>query len=545
MLTRTQNTRRRREVSDLHVPPTHSQWRLTLSLDEEDHGVEIYDFPQPPQHRRDPSSSDDSVCSSADSHASLSSPATTPAASPTAPNHPSGIVRCKTIKPLTINKRALSPATPVEDDDFYASHASGFVTLSPPLPPSFPRPTSPNKSKSRSPPPMCPLPPVPTSPSRPTHSRTPSASSSLSGHVPNFSRPTSLSAVVRPPPRSSLPADASAHESVWSGDFTTYYASYAPLIAPMSSNSAPASPIRRTHTPPPPIDTLLNIPSEEEGSDEALSLSPMVATRNPDLPESDTEKDVSDVSESKKGTEKELPSLPPYTGWHSRPQITVQTSELREMLRNASPSPIPPTPNSGHTLTPTPALRSRWSASTLSAASVHVHQREETSPFKLARRYFTVGVGARSPPKEKEKEKEKKGKNIGIGKGKGKLTVDDVRVLFSPPASAPTPRRAVPIPIPVPFASPSSLRASGYRFLSQRSTSDSGCTSSVSTSLPPRLRNRNRSDVGHGHSGSVSSLEFEDEFEDDEDDLELELGRGRGRGRRRKPIPAFLGMHAK
>ncbi|KAJ7680178.1 hypothetical protein B0H14DRAFT_3535924 [Mycena olivaceomarginata] len=95
---------------------------------------------------------------------------TTPTPSPTAESYDvaaelkgQAVIRCKTIKPLAIVKRAVSPVPsppqPVaststlpaadeceeedddawqDDDEYYAAHAGSFITLAPPLPPSFP-----------------------------------------------------------------------------------------------------------------------------------------------------------------------------------------------------------------------------------------------------------------------------------------------------------------------------------------------------------------------------------------------------------------------
>ncbi|KAJ7048126.1 hypothetical protein C8F01DRAFT_1268514 [Mycena amicta] len=456
MTTITQNTiksRRRQRVSDLRVPSVHPELRLTLALDED--GVEIFDFPRPPSSisHRDRESSDDS--SSSDGHSAVSSPSTTPAASPTVPSPPNRIVRCKTIKPLTINKRALSPQTldeSAEDEDFYASYARSFVTLCAPLLPSFPRSTSPSMSirKSPGPPPAGPLPPIPS------HSRT-TSSSSQHGPLPNYSRP--MSAATRSTP----------------------------------------------HTPPPSIDTLLEIPSEEE----ALSLSPIVTTRNPDL---DSDLEPLDLdSEEDSCAEKPLP-LPPYTGWHPRPQ--VRASELRNLLRNPSPLPFTETcstPTSSTTVTP--ALRSRWSASTLSSVRDLPTATTETSPFSaraFARRYFSAPRVARSPGKDDKEAKDSR-TTKSKSKGKGKLTVDDVRVLLSPPVPS--------------------------------SQSDSGCPSS---SLPRMSTDSTlfaHSEMGHSHSRASSYSTVDTDSADDDDDW-LDMGTSLRR-RRRKPIPAFLGMHAR
>ncbi|KAF7320837.1 hypothetical protein HMN09_00170200 [Mycena chlorophos] len=514
-------SRRRQGLSQLQVPPLHSEWRLTMSMDDE--GVEIFDFPRPPSHRPQQHSSSDESCSSDDHASPVSSPPTTPATSPITPTHPRPLARCKTIKPLTITKRAVSPRPQLEtvedaeaeDDVFYASDARNYMTLSPPLPASFPRTIQ--RSPSPKPEPTCPLPPVPSSSSRPTHSRTPSNSSSQFGSPPNYSRPISFSAAgSRPPLRSD--AHPYARES---GDFHCYSV-YAPLIEST-----------------PPIDSLEEIPSED---DEALSLSPIITTRNPDLEvdsDLDLELDQSQEEEKEEG-EKPLP-LPPYTGWHPRPQ--VRASELRGLGFVLPRTPTPsPTPSPA-----TPPLRSRWSTSTLSSVRDLPSTSSETSPFNaraFAKRYFSAPRVVRaSPGKEKEPKDMPAATNKSPkGKGKGKLTVSDVRVLLSPPPST-----AASAPLPI------TSSTSSYFNYSSQSQSDSGCfssslprssTESRETFIMPAAR----SEIGHSHSrtsSGESGMSFDADDDADEDDEDI-VGLGlRSRRRRRKPIPAFLGMHAR
>ncbi|KAJ7791043.1 hypothetical protein B0H14DRAFT_201607 [Mycena olivaceomarginata] len=131
------------------------------------------DYECPPLPRCDSPSSDSSE--SEGTRSGSASPVssglpTTPTPSPTAESYDvaaelkgQAVIRCKTIKPLVIVKRAVSPVPPPpqpvtststlpaadeceeEDDDawqdndeYYAAHAGSFITLAPPLPPSLP-----------------------------------------------------------------------------------------------------------------------------------------------------------------------------------------------------------------------------------------------------------------------------------------------------------------------------------------------------------------------------------------------------------------------
>ncbi|KAJ7474414.1 hypothetical protein B0H11DRAFT_2035300, partial [Mycena galericulata] len=333
--------KRRQGVSDLRIPRASAlftavqgdaDWRLTLDAHE------TLDFPKPPSAHLEGESSG-SECSSSsssgsesptsptssesDSGASSGGLPTTPTPSPTTESYDARtateaqcIIRCKSIKPLRVAKRAVSPVPPVpssssaagpssvvdveelaemdpaaweDDEDFYASHAAGFITLTAPLPPSFPastpapisvraanresaiipsaaptpapthlRPSAqldptyvPSRGSvrlsraisipSRAPPP----PPIVTS----LHGRSASAASiaTLRLEVPNYSRPISVRVPPsRPPPRTPVPCDAT-----WSGDFDGFaadYAAYAPLLSPSPVPSQFSSPSSTTST---------------------------------------------------------------------------------------------------------------------------------------------------------------------------------------------------------------------------------------------------------------------------------------------------------
>ncbi|KAF7314368.1 Vacuolar DHA amino acid exporter [Mycena kentingensis (nom. inval.)] len=273
--------RRRHGVSDLKVPSSGfftaeavTGWRLALALSEGDDEVEVpdvFEFPAPPRDDRASSSS------SSDSESAKSTPATTPTASPVKDAH-TELARCKTIKPLTINKRsrsvspaplASSPPSPSpmllpqlqiqasdleddadifaeEDEALYALYAQGYFTLASPLPDAL-GPSRADSSATRRANresavlsrPMSTLLSPPATP--PTHSR---SSSTPDLDIPNYSRPTSLA--MRRLKLQSLSADPRASiGSVWrDSDFTAY----APLIS--ASSSSPSSPTASTFVSP-------------------------------------------------------------------------------------------------------------------------------------------------------------------------------------------------------------------------------------------------------------------------------------------------------
>ncbi|KAF8208635.1 hypothetical protein K438DRAFT_1961228 [Mycena galopus ATCC 62051] len=162
--------------------------------------------------------------------------------SPTAEKQRKRLRRCKHINPLAFAKRA-SPARQdtddiwQDDDEFYASHASDFITLSPPLPASFPSTStsSPSPSTSTSttavprrqsmlitstvPPPSHRVsvrlsraftiparapPPPPIDTSSRSHSRSRSSANVSISVSPSASSPASS---PRPPPRTPVPTD--------------------------------------------------------------------------------------------------------------------------------------------------------------------------------------------------------------------------------------------------------------------------------------------------------------------------------------------------
>ncbi|KAJ7836482.1 hypothetical protein B0H14DRAFT_3870782 [Mycena olivaceomarginata] len=300
--------KRRHGVSDLAIPrtsPLFTAVQRTPCLDSD------YECPRPcpPLPRCDSLTSDSSESEGSRSRsASLVSSGlpTTPTPSPTAESYNvaaelkgQAFIRCKTIKPLAIVKRAVSPVPPPpqpvastsmlpaadaceeedddawqDDDEFYAAHAGSFITLAPPLPPSFPAspsceslPTSdalpssralrresaiiPTASVRRSPAVRAsipiptrapPPPPIVTShshshsyslaagPSPNTASASASCYLSPASTSASASRPSRVSR-TRAPPKTPLPTDALS--TPWSGDWTAY----APFGTPSPSSS--------------------------------------------------------------------------------------------------------------------------------------------------------------------------------------------------------------------------------------------------------------------------------------------------------------------
>ncbi|KAJ7683410.1 hypothetical protein B0H17DRAFT_1074117 [Mycena rosella] len=408
--------KRRLGVSDLRIPRTSqfflssdpADWRLTLPG-----SPDTFDFPRPPPFDDDSTASGSGSSSSSTSGSDSSAP-TTPAASPTSATH-SCVARCKTIKPLTIVKRAVSPLpssqVALEDDDeFYAAHARAFITLSPRLPPSFP--TSPVTSRARRESLVLPAAPpasvrlsrtssirARTPPPPPPRIITSCAGSPASGHA----EPATPRQPARPPPRTPLPTDA------LSGD----YGAYAPLLSALSlSGPAPAplpsrSPSPRSSTPVPQDvrasgkdwardEWFLTSPCDEEAP-----LSPLIAPAP-------------------------CPSAPPspiseYDDAPSPIEYALPDSDTESAHACTPPTP-PPKEQSGP--------RSRWSFS-----SEHVHS-PAPSGFAL-RRYFRSPSPSPSPSPPKSKSSGASGSREGAaGKDRAgatkrarRLTPADVLVI--------------------------------------------------------------------------------------------------------------------
>ncbi|KAJ7635406.1 hypothetical protein FB45DRAFT_1057241 [Roridomyces roridus] len=460
--------KRRQGVSNLRIPSDEDEWRLTLDL-----------FPRPP--------CDEAESSGSSSGSSSDSELTTPTPSPVAESyevaHATGaqcIIRCKSIKPLRVAKRAVSPVPPPppppppapatdvwqDDDDFYAAHAAGFITLAAPLPSSFPTTSSTSSATTRATnrescilppasdiivrpssqldPTYAPLPRLGRSSSIPSRAPPPPPiitchrhSRSASGYeIPNFSRPTSVRPPPsRPPPRTPVPCDASDDFDFALED----YAAYAPLFEAQSSTSSS----RNSHFPA----EAQGVPSDVEQDDweeddvayvydNELPISPLVAASP-----------VSPIAPSSPGPDSPLPSpsparkakwaavlgveqpraaspapsvspvVPPYQGWHPRPRASV----LRAALAREPILPAPAAAPSTSSPQTSPVLRSRWSSSTLS--SVHsAHGRSPRSPispspksnFSFARRYFpSHSQSPKSPASKSPRAPKPKPKPIG------------------------------------------------------------------------------------------------------------------------------------
>ncbi|KAJ7608193.1 hypothetical protein FB45DRAFT_1067574 [Roridomyces roridus] len=578
--------KRRQGVSNLRIPSDVDEWRLTLDL-----------FPRPP--------CDEAESSGSSSGSSSDSELTTPTSSPIAESyevaHATGaqcIIRCKSIKPLRVAKRAVSPVPPPppapatdawqDDDDFYAAHAAGFITLAAPLPSSFPTTSSSTSSATtrttnRE---SCILPPSshiivrPSSQLDPTYappprlgrstsipSRAPPPppiitchrhSRSASGYeISNFSRPTSVRLPPsRPPPRTPVPCDASDDFDLVLED----YAAYAPLFEPSTASS------RNSHFP---AETLVEQDDWEEydvayGYDDELPISPLIAASP-----------VSPIASSSPVPDSPLPSpspprkakwaallgvdeprapspapaaspvVPPYQGWHPRPRASV----LRAALARDPILPAPPVASASSPQI-SPVLRSRWSSSTLS--SVHsAHGRSPRSPispspksnFSFARRYFpSHSQPPKSPASKSPRAPKPKPKPIGTsqalyhrhprrftGTGTEKtkpLTVADVVVVGRP---AETSVLAGACMSPDVFTSPSAQYAS---YAPPPSPSPSPALT-MAMQRSPRRRERPLSSAS-STSASTSSSGWSPASASD---VTSECSPGSGEGLRRKPIP--------
>ncbi|KAJ7756729.1 hypothetical protein B0H14DRAFT_3896249 [Mycena olivaceomarginata] len=442
------------------------------------------------------------------------------------------VIRCKSIKPLAIIKRAVSPVPPPPqpvassstlqqqmNDEYYAAHAGSFITLAPPLPPSFPASpscellpmsaalpssralrresaiippsvsmASTKRASVRRTPAVWASIPIPTRAPPPppivtwhSHSHSYSlavgpspntASASASYYLSPASAPASRPSPAlsrsrtRAPPKMPLPTDALS--TPWSGDWTAH----APYGTPSPSSS-----------------------QQSYGSSERLAalLSPSPATSSPQRQRrfpAETQGVPFDVSseweeeeDARNGAPRPCPSRSNpafastraasapiagpgrYTGWHPRPRA----SQLRLALA-VEPfpflHPIPPVP-------PRPPL--------LPTA--------QPKPKPMA------SANVLSMPKRK-------------GKGGKRLTVEGVFVI------SPAPAPPAPAPTPAPTCGANAPR--------QRWSYSSHASSSRSRASPSGSGSESESDSGHSDSdcGSAASA-----------------GSAGSEGMRRKPIP--------
>ncbi|KAJ7258378.1 hypothetical protein B0H12DRAFT_1109755 [Mycena haematopus] len=433
-----------------------SEWRLQLpeSLLEDKDQNETMDFPRPPIPIFESPYSDESESSSgSESGEGSRSGPESPMSScmPTTPTEEDSlaaelqgqcVIRCKSIKPLTVTKRSVSPSPSVafqtdsndhqdsdmwqDDDEYYAVHASSFITLAPPLPLSFPSSAATTNAVPRRQstliPPSTACPSVQLDPAYVPHRASVRLSRAItiptrapppppiitSGAVSSTRIAISVSPSVppsRPPPRTPVPIDARL-----SDDYTTdSVPTYAPFVAsrtPSPSSSRSGSTLCLAALLSPPSHSFSaeaqGVPSDVEDEDEdgtweecadeydEVPLSPLNIASAPSL----EFEDVSAVEEAEENWTV-LPS--PYTGWHPRPRASQLRLAVEPLLaRSRSPSPLyspshplyctapvaearqPPSPSSCADTPPlepqtpalptpqsqTPALRSRWSAST-------------------------------------------------------------------------------------------------------------------------------------------------------------------------------------
>ncbi|KAJ7908671.1 hypothetical protein B0H13DRAFT_2016199 [Mycena leptocephala] len=439
--------KRRLGVSDLSIPHTSplftavqglddADWRLRLPaalLEDTTEEDATFDFPRPPlpifespnSYESESSGSESGEGSRSGSESPMSSGMpTTPTPSPTTETYVATelqaqcVIRCKSIKPLTITKRSVSPIPPVpssstapsssednevwqDDDEYYAAHASGFITLAPPLPPSFPcssaLPATPATSTARAARRESAIIPASTAaPLRPSQQLDPAYTShrasvrlSRAISIPTRAPPpppiiTSGShsrsgssiakqhltpeAHSRPPPRTPIPMDALS--TPWSGDYTAYAPLFTPSVTSSSSSSAASgsssSSERLAALLSPPVHRFpaetQGVPydvAEEDGDDDweectyeydEVPLSPLVASAP--SPDSGNLSPFADDLETEERAEGEkwmfppspLPAPAPYTGWHPRPrasQLKLAVEPLLTAARSPSPSHSP------------------------------------------------------------------------------------------------------------------------------------------------------------------------------------------------------------
>ncbi|KAJ7034613.1 hypothetical protein C8F04DRAFT_1101575, partial [Mycena alexandri] len=471
--------KRRLGVSDLAIPRTsalftavqgvdddaHAEWRLRLSLSDDSGNskddTESFDFPRPPMLDLPSEESESSLSSSGSSFSGSSNSSdslpTTPTPSPTLESYAAAeaqgqcVIRCKSIKPLTITKRAVSPVPPpvpvsvpvaststlpqsdVEDvmdeedmldDYYYASHARTYITLSPPLPPSFPRresaiiPTMPMRASP--PPPII------------THSPLSSSTTITRRLATRTSRPPPRTPPSRPPPRTPLPTDAvrlsgASYDSADFGEEYVDYVAYTPLLdsrgpSPEATSSSAArlaallsppphtpaahSPSPSTpHTPATPapyhaVAVPRDVSADEWDSgddefvygaayDEDAIFDEYAENREEynDVPLSPLMEPEEEVAVS------DVPTPAPYTGWHPRPRASQLRLAVLPILTGASgartPSPSRTRYSHAHgdsesswvtSHSPTPSLSSPSAPSSLPFASAQEREPEPATP---------------------------------------------------------------------------------------------------------------------------------------------------------------------
>ncbi|KAJ7258368.1 hypothetical protein B0H12DRAFT_1070195 [Mycena haematopus] len=488
--------KRRLGVSDLRIPPTSLLFTAVQDLDDSEDATTL------DESGRDftvYSSSSSSASESSGSESPMSSAPTTPTPSPTVQNYAAKLVRCKTIKPLIITKRSASPSSSAlpaaprldeqEDDDneYYATHAAGFITLTPPLPPSFPASALFSRRESA-------IVPAPaTSQLSPLGIITPPSS----GPSHSRSRSPHTHHATRPPPRTPVPTDA------LSGDYTAYAPAPRLLLTP-SRISASSVPYDVSE------DGWEYDDDDDDDAEEELPLSPLLTASPPSSPDADTDA----------GDRRSFPPPPP------------------------SPSPSSPSScSSPHQPSPQhPALRSRWSASTLS--SVRPPSRSPKT-FAFARRYFRAPRSASVHPDSKPPPKTKPPPPPKTKKGtRTRLTVKDVLAIatqlapVTPPSLTMVPSSARSLALPLP---PSSARSSLYMPASMPPP----VTPSMSVPAAPGVQNvrrRAHARVGTRETWSypLPSSSFANDEANGHSDAEADWWSDESGSGGRKPIPVEM-----
>ncbi|KAJ6599847.1 hypothetical protein DFH09DRAFT_1504069 [Mycena vulgaris] len=528
-------------VSDLRIPRASplltavQGWRLTP-----DESSDTFDFPRPLCEEESSASGSGSGSESG----SFTSPATTSSPSPTIAAHsvPS-LTRCKSIKLLTITKRSLSPAPPPDADDFYVAHASTFITLAAPLPPSIlASSSSTHASASRSRRESIVLPG-----SAPTPHRAPctSAARCPSPRGRGHRRPSTPARRAATAPSSRLPFRRCSRLSPSPRVLPLRCPPRRPRarvqapIASRPSSPRPRASSQQSHTACSPTNDEWDERDYEHASND-IPLSPLVAPAPASPPSSPSPIEVGECSPIE------------YAA-----TAADENEQSDEDGAQAGYADFPSTPPEHEQ--ELRALHSRWSSSTLSSVhstSVHAHAPRSPRTFAFARRYFPSASPAKAaakPAAYPSRVRKKAAGKKAVGKGKGKrLTAADVRVLglgsatpftssssSSSPASTSTPSSSASVhlplqtpaiapfaPYPHPYSVPPPLLPSPFpstafhaAYTTQRSPRRRAFTASASSRSSSSVRHSGLSESGQSECSASAG--------------------GEG-GLRRKPIPVGL-----
>ncbi|CAK5275243.1 unnamed protein product [Mycena citricolor] len=405
--------RRRLGVSDLRIPASlASPEKKRFSLPPR---ARVPLFAQCPTSDSDDEEDYGTPCVSGSS--SDSSSPSTPSHSPTSASFPAPPLSLKSIRPLTIVKRPVSPICFAEgeeeqqeagwqdeeetesDNEYYAQHASGLVTLRPEAAYILlPRRESmiipmPNRLSLNLPSSMGGFVP---------RNRSASEKSEVDVPVPNFSRPNLRVSLVRPPPRSPVPMDA--------GDCADEYVVYTPSPSPSSSSSTSSSSLAALLSPS-------GFPPESQGLPS-------------DVDANDDEWEECDIEVMYD----EIP-LSPQAGSSEPASPHISTVIQQE---KSTPPPIPP--KSAHvellTRSTTPQLKSRWSSSTLSSINSAQDAPSPKTFNSFASRYFPSSTSSHSSSKKSAHQSPKSPlsvsfspKNLKRKTAKRRITAADVVIV--------------------------------------------------------------------------------------------------------------------